>query len=109
MPAHSSAAIRQEEPWTAPALRDHPSKLFIETTSRCNLNCVMCPKQNSGARTADGDLELSTFAALDDAVPGMESLVLNGIGEPLLNPHLEQFITRARKQMPAQGWIGFQS
>src|SRR5512133_4304774 len=109
MPAHSSAAIRQEEYWTAPDLREHHSKLFIETTSRCNLNCVMCSKQNSGAHTADGDLELSTFTALDDTFPGLEALVLNGIGEPLLNPHLEQFIARARKQMPAQGWIGFQS
>src|SRR5512133_155519 len=109
MPAHSSAAIRQEEPWTAPALRDHPSKLFIETTSRCNLNCVMCPKQNNGARTADGDLELSTFTALVDTFPRLEALVLNGIGEPLLNPHLEQFIKQAKIWMPEQSWVGFQS
>ena len=43
----SSAAIaRDVEP--IPALREHPSKLFVETTSRCNLNCVMCMKQNGG-------------------------------------------------------------
>jgi len=109
MPTSSCVTPSSEELDCHPALRDHPSRLFIETTSRCNLNCVMCPKQNSVNLTADGDLELSTFAALNDTFSGLEALVLNGIGEPLLNPHLEQFIARARKQMPAQGWIGFQS
>jgi MoaA/NifB/PqqE/SkfB family radical SAM enzyme len=49
------------------------------------------------------------FAALAPAFPHLEALVLNGIGEPLLNPHLEEFIRSARKAMPATGWIGFQS
>lgn len=92
-----------------PAFRNHPSKLFVETTSRCNLNCVMCPKQNRRGVTHDGDLELGTFRALKDALPGLMALVLNGVGEPLLNSHLEQFIAQARKGMPTQSWIGFQS
>ncbi|HEY6871798.1 MAG TPA: radical SAM/SPASM family putative metalloenzyme maturase [Geobacteraceae bacterium] len=90
------------------ALREYPSKLFVETTSRCNLNCVMCMKQNDGA-AADGDLEPATFAALESAFPTLEALVLNGVGEPLLNLRLEQFIARARKLMPVDGWIGFQT
>ena len=109
MPTSSCTVPKSEGPDIIPAFRDHPSKLFVETTSRCNLNCVMCPKQNQGSGTPDGDLEPGTFAALQDAFPRLEALVLNGIGEPLLNPLLEQFITLARKQMPSQGWIGFQS
>lgn len=94
---------------TTPAFRDHPSKLFVETTSRCNLNCVMCPKQNRSGAPADGDLDQSAFDALKEAFPRLEALVLNGIGEPLLNPKLEQFISQAKKVMPAQSWVGFQS
>ncbi len=28
-----------------PAFRPRPSKLFVETTTRCNLSCKMCVKQ----------------------------------------------------------------
>ncbi|HTG82345.1 MAG TPA: radical SAM protein, partial [Geobacteraceae bacterium] len=102
----STATVLDAAP--VPALRDYPSKLFVETTSRCNLNCVMCMKQNDGAG-GDGDLEPATFAALEGALPHLEALVLNGVGEPLLNHRLEKYIARARKLMPAEGWIGFQS
>jgi putative metalloenzyme radical SAM/SPASM domain maturase len=103
-----SCATILEDVVPVPARREHPSKLFVETTSRCNLNCVMCMKQNDGVGI-DGDLEPTTFAALESAFPTLEALVLNGVGEPLLNPRLEQFIARARKLMPTEGWIGFQS
>jgi len=92
-----------------PALRPHPAKLFVETTTRCNLRCTMCVKQTAGNGIAEGDLSLATFDALAPALPHLESLVLSGIGEPLLHPGLEGFIRRARQAMPAAGWIGFQT
>ena len=92
-----------------PALREFPSKLYVETTTRCNLNCFMCVKQQDGGRVCEGDLTTEIFARLDDALPHLDALILNGIGEPLLNPHLESFIRHARQRMPASGWIGFQS
>lgn len=91
------------------ALRAYPSKLFVETTTRCNLGCFMCVKQTEGCGMTEGDLAPETFAALEPALPHLEALVLNGVGEPLLNPHLETFIEGARGKMPASGWIGFQS
>jgi len=92
-----------------PGLRDRPTKLFVETTSRCNFSCAMCVKQTSGALTVEGDLSAATFTALLPAMGSLEALVLNGIGEPLLHPQLETFISQARQQMPPSGWIGFQS
>jgi len=91
------------------ALRDFPTKLFVETTTRCNLNCFMCVKQNRGSDVSEGDFTPELFARLESAFPRLEALILNGIGEPLLNPHLESFIRRAKELMPADGWIGFQS
>lgn len=92
-----------------PTQRPYPSKLFVETTSRCNLGCFMCVKQTGGGCIAEGDLSAAHFAALEPAFPTLEALILNGVGEPLLHPQLEEFIRRARKAMPKQSWIGFQS
>ena len=70
----------------------------------------MCMKQNAdGTHRHEGDLDLRTFQALEPAFPNLEALVLNGVGEPLLNPRLEQFVGRAKKLMPAGSWTGFQS
>ncbi len=96
-------------PLTVPALHDYPSKLFVETTTRCNLGCAMCVKQTTGCGMAEGEMSAETFAALEAVFPHLEALILNGVGEPLLHPGLEGFIRRARCAMPAGGWIGFQS
>lgn len=92
-----------------PAFRSHPTKLFVETTSRCNLNCFMCVKQTADAGVSEGDLADTTFARLAEALPTLEALVLNGVGEPLLHPRLEAFIRLAKERMPAHGWVGFQT
>jgi putative metalloenzyme radical SAM/SPASM domain maturase len=92
-----------------PNRRPYPSKLFVEATTRCNLGCFMCVKQAAGCEITDGNLSPESFSALETAFPHLEALILNGIGEPLLNPNLEAFIRRARLLMPATGWIGFQS
>lgn len=92
-----------------PAFRKHPSKLFVETTTRCNFQCQACVKQSAGNDILEGDMSMASFMALAPAFPHLESLVLNGIGEPLLNPHLEDFIRIAKDQMPRSAWVGFQS
>ncbi len=57
----------------------------------------------------DGDFDINLFNTLRPALPGVQTLILSGIGEPLLYPHLEQLITEARKSMPADGVISFQT
>lgn len=93
----------------SPATREHPSKLFVETTTRCNLGCLMCVKQTEGCELLEGDMSPEIYSALAPALPHLEALILNGIGEPLLNPHLESFIRTAKSLMPPSSWIGFQS
>jgi putative metalloenzyme radical SAM/SPASM domain maturase len=66
-------------------------------------------KQNADGGGCDGDMDPAIFERLEEAFPGIDALVLNGVGEPLLNPHLERFIQRARRLMPAHAWIGFQT
>ena len=93
----------------SPHLHKHPSKLFVEVTTRCNLNCFMCVKQNQANELIDGDFPSHLFAALEPAFPHLKTLILNGIGEPLLTLNLEAYIRRAKKLMPAEAWIGFQT
>lgn len=92
-----------------PALREYPSRLFVETTTRCNLRCRMCVKQTGDSGIIDGSMSPALFASLEPALPYAESLVLNGIGEPLLHRGLEGFIRTAKSLMPEHGWVGFQS
>ena len=97
------------QPSPPPALRPHPTKLFVETTTRCNLRCAMCVKQTADNGVVEGDLTAETFARLAPAFPHLDALVLSGIGEPLLHPQLESFIRTAKDAMPVESWVGFQS
>jgi putative metalloenzyme radical SAM/SPASM domain maturase len=92
-----------------PAFRNHPSKLFIELTTRCNLSCRMCLKQSAGCEIREGDMSRDTFLSIVPALSRCEALILNGVGEPLLHPALEEFIRIAKKAMPPESWVGFQT
>ncbi len=94
---------------TSPAFAEHPSRLFLEPTTRCNLGCRMCVKHSSGVYLPEGMMEWRTFQALVPALSGLEALVLSGIGEPLLHPQLEEFVRRAKTEMPPGSWVGIQS
>ncbi len=93
----------------SPALRDCPTKLFVETTTNCNLGCFMCVKQTGECGIIEGEMSSATFKALEVALPRAEALILNGVGEPLLHPNIETFISQAKRLMPEGSWIGFQS
>lgn len=91
-------------PYAAP----HPSKLFAEVTTACNFRCAMCVKQ-SGPGIPDGFMREEVFEKLIPAFPTLDTLILNGIGEPLLHPRLENFVREARKSMTPGSVIGFQT
>ncbi len=92
-----------------PSGRRYPAKLFVETTTKCNLRCGMCVKQNGEGGISEGSMSPATFDALAPAFPHLNALVLNGIGESLLHPHLEAFIEKAKKSLPEGAWVGFQT
>ena len=69
----------------------------------------MCLKFSEGNGIEEGDLQLALFNKLIPSLKHTDFLVLNGIGEPLLHPDLEEMIATARTVMPANGRIGFQS
>jgi putative metalloenzyme radical SAM/SPASM domain maturase len=69
----------------------------------------MCTKQSPGCGIVEGDMTAKTFEGIVPALPRIEALILNGIGEPLLHASLERFIEIARQKIPADSWVGFQT
>lgn len=62
-------------------------KVYLELTSRCNLNCVMCYRQSWSATPQDMDRELMLKISRElRTIKSMEEVVFGGIGEPTAAP-----------------------
>src|SRR3954464_14745322 len=80
-------------PTEAPPLPEH---LQVEVSGACNLRCRMCLVRYAPAvGRREGALAYEDFLALVDSVPGLRRLTLQGLGEPLLSPHLLDMIRHA--------------
>lgn len=69
----------------------------------------MCVKYADGACIADQDMSLDVFRRLQPALPELKTLLLNGIGEPLMTPALTEMIRFAREHMRPDASIRFQT
>ncbi len=88
---------------------EYPEKLIIEPTTRCNFNCKMCVKQSSGCQIIEGDLTKKIFSQCEPLLSKLNTIIFTGIGEPLLNNNLEEFVIHAKKKMPKNSTRGFQT
>ncbi len=68
-----------------------PERLYVEVTNRCNLRCRTCV-QYRGMPEAPRDLSRDEVMWIADQAPGTKSVVLHGIGEPLLNAELPRIV-----------------
>lgn len=62
-----------------------PELITVESTSRCNLRCVMCPHA-IGAVHRPKHLEEDLVGKLKSYLPRANAIQLHGIGEPLASP-----------------------
>lgn len=73
-----------------------PTELQVEVTGACNLACKMCLvryRPKLGRRS--GAMCFHTFRELVDALPRLEKLTLQGLGEPLLAPDFFRMVEYA--------------
>lgn len=71
------------------------TRCYLEITNICNLNCLFCPKTVRSKRTMSPE----EFDLLTDKLRGkIKFLYFHLMGEPLLHPHLPQFIAVAREK-----------
>ena len=68
-------------------------RCYLEITNICNLDCVFCPKNNRAKRK----MTVEEFEHLTDQLKGqIRFLYFHLMGEPMLHPHLDDFIRIAR-------------
>jgi len=76
-----------------------PRHLQLEVTSACNLSCAMClVSYRPAVNRAEGAMSIELFRRLLDGTPGLTRLTLQGLGEPLLQPHLPAMIAEAKER-----------
>ena len=76
-----------------------PRKIQLEVTRSCNLRCTMClVSYRPVPNRADGSMDLETFRRVVDELPDLESIQLQGLGEPLLAPDLFAMIAYASER-----------
>lgn len=77
---------------------DNLTKLYVEITAHCNLQCEMCV-QRVWHETIDS-MPLSTFEALVDdlsALPNPPAIHLGGYGEPMVHPNFLDIVRIAKE------------
>ena len=67
-----------------------PSKIQIEITNKCNLNCAMCPRSDFGLEYKD--MDFGVLEKIAKKIPGESEITLTGWGEPLLYPHIHEAV-----------------
>jgi len=74
-----------------------PRYLDIELTNRCNFHCLMCPVGTSSIKRKKGFMDRELFhRILDEIQDHRTPLRFIRWGEPLLHPHILDFLTMAK-------------
>jgi MoaA/NifB/PqqE/SkfB family radical SAM enzyme len=68
-----------------------PRTLYLETTNRCDSKCQTCIRTFETLEPP-ADLSLDRVRAIVEQFPGLDRVVLHGIGEPLLNREIFDII-----------------
>ena len=90
--------------WNIRRRLSFPREFYIETTSACNLNCVMCPTQRPAAikHKKQGFMSWELFCNLVDQLASENpyaAVRLHKDGEPLLHPDIVKFIDYASSRL----------
>jgi MoaA/NifB/PqqE/SkfB family radical SAM enzyme len=74
------------------------SKVYIEPTNRCNLNCVTCIR-NSWDEPL-GEMSSATFSRIVESLRGFSlppNVLFGGLGEPLSHPNIVKMVRQIKK------------
>ena len=83
--------------WGSIHVPTHPQVFAIESTNRCQLKCLMCPRSEMTRKI--GDIEVDFFKLIIDRDCKYTAyLFLDEMGEPLLHPNILDLIEYAQKR-----------
>ena len=76
----------------------YPDRLYIESTNKCNLKCLMCPTGRGDMKRPKGVMDFNLFRRIiDEMGPHVKVVVLHIWGEPLLDEKIFDKIKYAKK------------
>jgi short-subunit dehydrogenase/MoaA/NifB/PqqE/SkfB family radical SAM enzyme len=89
------------------SLKTRPWRLFqVESALACNLKCVMCPWREIAKKAENrGVMTPEIWAAIKPYLDRVQSVDFTGGGEPLLQPHLAQWIADASQAGCETGFL----
>jgi MoaA/NifB/PqqE/SkfB family radical SAM enzyme len=80
--------------------------LQVESSIACNLRCIMCPWEDERKRSANhGHMSPEVWQALVPHLNEVRSIDFTGGGEPLLQPHLLDWIEQAKNNGCDAGFL----
>ncbi|MCX5703374.1 MAG: radical SAM protein [Candidatus Omnitrophica bacterium] len=82
-------------------LHSYPISVDIETTNKCLLRCIHCPRTYCNINETGmelGFLSVEKFSEIIDKLRSVRRIILNGLGEPLLNPGIFKMVEFAHKK-----------
>ena len=79
-----------------------PTIIHLETTTKCNLACKICPRTSTLSQKVSKDddrwnrnLSINQFQTILEQFNELRYIRLHGLGEPLMNPDLSRIISIA--------------
>lgn len=79
-----------------PTLPYSPTNVQIEPTTRCNLKCNFC--ELTYWKEQGIDLEFAKLKQIIERLPSLKSIILTGLGEPLMNQSYIDFLEFAKRR-----------
>lgn len=72
----------------------YPTGIMLELGNRCNLHCVICPREYQYGKNMDqGFMPFDKVCqVVDELYPYLDSIGLTGLGETLLYPHMLEVV-----------------
>jgi len=77
----------------------------VEVTNRCNFKCVYCIR--NFWKIKEGEMDFTLYKKLSDSFPGLEKVVLYGLGEPLMHNRFLDMVHLTRAKLGDSGQIIF--
>jgi short-subunit dehydrogenase/MoaA/NifB/PqqE/SkfB family radical SAM enzyme len=89
------------------SLKERPWRLFqVESAIACNLKCVMCPWREIAKKVENrGIMTPEVWQAIRPYLDRVQSVDFTGGGEPLLQPHLAEWIADATEAGCETGFL----
>lgn len=89
------------------SVKTRPWRLFqVESAIACNLKCVMCPWREIAKKAESrGVMTPAVWQAIRPYLDRVQSIDFTGGGEPLLQPHLAEWIADASKAGCESGFL----